>query len=519
MIRPLFLIGLFLLGVRAAPSQVVGGDSDTLWSNLSQMFGLSSHQRLQTWEVSGDGLLDLLIGSKHRIQAIDGSSGQLLWETPVASGLFQVTDDLDGDGVQDIVNLADLGSSGWPHLRAEYYSGADGALITDHIVYSGGPPFGLVGMIPAGDLDQDGTPDFHLARDTGEITTWLGGTGQFPRRITAAGEALGMWALGDLDGDQVTDFAFSTADAAAGTHSLHVHSGADLQEIRVHRDSRLSDPAQLGCSPTGDRNGDGVADYVTTGMEMDLGGPASGSLSWISGADGQVIWSRDTLKQEVCFGFHALAYPDWDGDGVEDLIVCGTEENQPWIWRMVSVLSGADGSKLIDLEAFAGSEEHVVLLSDLNTDGLPEVASALPHASGRLIQAVSVMPGLRVSPGQLSVGQGGRLFFWIQLPRRFAGDSYQLLGSGAGVGPSSFGGFQIPLTQDLLFQRMAAGSLPGFTRQFGNLDSGGKATAIFKLPPGAASGYSGRTIWFATAVFTPTAMVASSIAVAVELQP
>jgi len=78
-----------------------------------------------------------------------------------------------------------------------------------------------------------------------------------------------------------------------------------------------------------------------------------------------------------------------------------------------------------------------------------------------------------------------------------AGSNYVLLASGAGKGPTSVAGINIPLFVDNIFNRMLAGGPPVFSGSTGVLDAAGDASSLLTLAAGNAASLIGLTLEFA----------------------
>ncbi len=218
------------------------------------------------------------------------------------------------------------------------------------------------------------------------------------------------WA-GDLnqDGyDEVIFQAFAWPDLATG-----LIDGKSLQVSWMKflpRVINLSPTGFGGTDPPPDLNGDGVADYVTSGLFVSGGQPVFAQTA-LSGLDGTLLWTVDfphSAGQKNSF------IPDVDGDGVPDL--AGTTEYK------VTVRSGADGSViwqrdglLLSLDQmpplatgyfslwwpvaeFAGDvaqEGRLFLLVEYNTQPLPARGIIVLSAStGRTIGRMEMPPDL-----------------------------------------------------------------------------------------------------------------------------
>ena len=140
--------------------------------------------------------------------------------------------DLDGDGVHDLALTAPFLSGGSVHV----YSGATGELLFPPITTAGGGSLGI-DVDPAGDVDNDGTPDVIAgasATGAGRAFVFSGIDGQLLRtfigQVSGDRFGFGVVGLGDITGDSVSDLLITaTQHDTAGLNAgrAYVYSGAD----------------------------------------------------------------------------------------------------------------------------------------------------------------------------------------------------------------------------------------------------------------------------------------------------
>jgi hypothetical protein len=257
-------------------------------------------------DVDGDGVAELLVGAVNETSAAgttgavyvySGASGALLRRiTVIPSNLLglSVADvgDVNGDGVNDIGAGAPNTAYPYPYYvhagTAYVFSGADGSLLhqwhgdskryySSGYLYYIGNFFGrFIG--PAGDVDGDGTPDVWVSTEQGIpnygsnvrpafIAIYSGATGAKIRKINTVTRQYAADAVGDLDGDGISDFAVG-GTIQFGVYIITYHdsvlllSGADGREL--WRGERPDHSTNWGSviKGSGDVNGDGIPDFA-----------------------------------------------------------------------------------------------------------------------------------------------------------------------------------------------------------------------------------------------------------------
>jgi FG-GAP repeat protein len=205
--------------------------------------------------------------------------------------------------------------------------------------------------------------------------------------------AIALWSLASFADAQVRVF-----------HKISQVDGAF--------DGRLADYGHFGASVAslGDLDGDGVGDVAVGAPQDDARGVGSGEV-WILflRADGSVKADRriaegsggfgGSLGVLDGFGRSLASLGDLDGDGVVDLAVGapydddgGFNRGAVWIlflrpdgtvgaWQKLSSIEGAFAGPIQD---FGGFGTSLAALSDLDGDGVPDLAVGEPQNDGRL---------------------------------------------------------------------------------------------------------------------------------------
>lgn len=144
----------------------------------------------------------------------------------------------------------------------------------------------------------------------------------------AAQYGYALAAVGDCDGDGVSDFAVGAAFHSAGGPSagrVQVVSGATGVPL-FHRDGRRGDQLGLSVAGGGDVNGDGHDD-VLVGAPQRFDG--AGRVLVLSGRDGDVLVSLGGEANRDRFGAAVEFIGDFDADGVDDFAVGAPGFNPP----------------------------------------------------------------------------------------------------------------------------------------------------------------------------------------------
>ena len=237
-------------------------------------------------------------------------------------------------------------------------------------------------------------------------------------------------AIGDLDGDGVTDIAAGAPDDSTGgtdrgaVHIMFMNSDGTVKNT-VKIDSTtpngptLSDFDNFGSSVSaiGDLDGDGVTDIAAGASRDDAGGTDRGAVHiMFMNSDGTVkntvkidstTANGPTLSNIDNFGTSVSAIGDLDGDGVTDIAAGanfddagGTDRGAVHIMFMNSDgtvkstvkidSTTANGPTLSDIDFFGTS---VSAIGDLNGDGITDIAAGaiFDDAGGTDRGAVHIM--------------------------------------------------------------------------------------------------------------------------------
>lgn len=265
--------------------------------------------------------------------------------------------DLDHDGYDDYAATAPRSGDPSQSGAVKIWSGKSGKLLLELTGKQAGDGFGRQ-VATIFDVNADGTDDIVVGSSSfgsgrGRVTIHSGNDGS---------------VLHTLDGEGAADnFGTTVSAGGSGEHQLLVvgamHAGAQkLGRVLVYRfdaktktftEAFRADGAKNNVnygrffsSVIGDVNADGTEDVYTVDFESNSGGPGSGQVRLLSGADGKTLWIRDGLAGEGLGIGNAVA-GDINGDGHADVIT-GAWTNSaaaPSAGRCY-LLSGKDGSVL-----------------------------------------------------------------------------------------------------------------------------------------------------------------------------
>jgi hypothetical protein len=160
---------------------------------------------------------------------------------------------------------------------------------------------------------------------------------------------------GDVDGDGLadvivggTELDFQGGGGAIGNGFARVYAGRDGRILHSVRGDAFGDSLGLSVSGTGDLDGDGLADFVVSLHANDAVALDAGAARVHSGADGSVLWAflGDGIDDQ--YGSSVNDAGDVDGDSVPDVIVGATEPGYaaPTGKGYARVHSGATGGTI-----------------------------------------------------------------------------------------------------------------------------------------------------------------------------
>ena len=328
-------------------------------------------------DVTGDGVLDILVGAPYQDSAATGAGAAYIVAGPV-TGDVSLADALrlDGVAVGDAAGWslgagADLDGDGYTDLlvgayRADASSGETGGayLLSGPLTAGGSLSAGLalmgesVGDVAGwqvalgGDVDQDGQADLLIAAPeaasragrvyllAGPVTTSMRLWGAaLTLEGESAGDAAGYAAAfaGDVDGDGGTDLVVGAPSHSSGGYegAAYIFFGDDGLTGSVSLGdadgtwigTSGGDQAGLAVAALGDLDGDGYGDLLVGAPGSDGGASESGAAYLILGpASGEndladAAARLEGVQEDDAAGSSLAAAGDVDGDGYGDLLV------------------------------------------------------------------------------------------------------------------------------------------------------------------------------------------------------
>ena len=316
-----------------------------------------------------------------------GASGAAILSIPAPPGSIRFgaavagIGDVNQDGTPDIA----VGDP-WalPLGRVFVFSGANASVIwqaTGAALFAGVDDFG-VALAATGDCNFDGVPDLAIGGSgkgpaaciyvgNGGVGVFSGATGalifQVQGPVAGYGFGMSVAAIGDANGDGVTEIAVGAPGWLQCAGSAYVYSGASGALLRSFTTAICGEHYGFPVAAVGDFDFDGNAEVAIGAI---TGGPnGEGRVEVRSVVTGGLLLGMVGLTPNELFGNSIIGIPDRNNDGVRDLVV-GAPGG--YVVRVHSGLTGAVLSNFFGSAFPYWPGTALCTIGDLNGDSFPD---------------------------------------------------------------------------------------------------------------------------------------------------
>ena len=342
-------------------------------------------------DVDGDGKPDMVIANSSsntisifRNTSTSGSISASSFAPKVdfvtgVNPTIVVIGDVDGDGKPDLV-VPSRSSGNVSILRNTSTSGSiNASSFAARVDFVTG-----VGALSAviGDVDGDSKPDIVVANYNSGTTSLLRNTSttgsinasSFATKVDfATGNSSSIVALGDVDGDSKPDLAVTNFESDIVSVLRNTSTSGSINASSFDTKVDFTTGANPYFVVIRDIDGDGKSELVVTNASS-----VSVSVFRNTSTLGSISASSFAAKIDFTVGFHpvTVAIGDLDGDSKPDMVVANQLSDNISVLRNTSITGSINVSSFADKTDFTtGNEPVSVATSDLNADGIPEIAA------------------------------------------------------------------------------------------------------------------------------------------------
>lgn len=309
------------------------------------------------------------------------NEGQVLWQESTASGEVVVSaelvDDLDGDGLMDVLVQSSEGASDNQTQTAIAKKGSDGTHLWEESI-TGVDVYMHAEAV--GDLDGDGLPDVLVWSSVGppdnQTQTVIGekgsdGTHLWEESISGQNAYINPEVVGDLDGDGLPDVIVDSYVGPEDSSTGMVIAKRGINGTHLWEESITGLDAHIYGEVVEDLDGDDLLDVLVR-SEVGPDGNQTTNLTAKKGSNGNHLWEESVTGEDADIGAEIVG--DLDGDDLPDVLVWSSEGASDNQTQTVIAKMGTNGTHLWE-ESITGVDAYMYgeVVGDLDGDSLPDV--------------------------------------------------------------------------------------------------------------------------------------------------